>query len=412
MQKPELLAPAGSYPALMAAINAGANAVYFGLDGFNMRQNNSQKFSLADLAEISKIAHENNIRCYLALNTLVYDENLESMKKAIDTAKENKIDALIMFDPSAIDYARSIGMEVHISTQHSISNIETVKFFSHWADRMVLARELTLKQIKNIIDEIKNQDIRGPKGKLIEIEIFVHGAMCVSVSGRCGMSLYMNNTSANCGECTQPCRRAYEVKDQQTGKSLVIDNQFVMSPEDLCTIGLLDEIVATGAVSLKIEGRGRAPEYVETVVKTYREALTAIEEGTYTREKIKNWNERLGTVFNKGLSEGFYHGKAWSHWSGIAGNKATKTKELVGTVVKYYPKIEVVEVEVHASAFDLGDEAIIIGKTTGVVRVTPEEMLIDEKRALSAKQGDTLTFKVPSRLRRGDKMYRVVANKE
>lgn len=408
MQKPELLAPAGSYPALMAAINAGADAIYFGVDGFNMRQNNSQRFTLDDLQEIAKRCHEHKIKCYLALNTLVYDENMAGMHQVIDAAKANGIDALIMFDPSAIEYARSIGIEVHISTQHSISNIETVKFFSRWADRMVLARELSLEQIKKIIDEIKKQNIRGPKGNLIEIEIFIHGAMCVSVSGRCGMSLYMNNTSANCGECTQPCRRAYEVKDTQTGKSLVIDNQFVMSPEDLCTIGLLDEIMATGAASLKIEGRGRAPEYVETVVRTYREAMTAVENKTYNEEKIKIWNERLGTVFNKGLSDGFYRGKAWKYWSGAAGNKASQVKEFVGTVVKYYPKIQVAEIDVHASELSDGDEAMFIGKTTGVLRVQPEAMMIDEKPVKKVKQGDAVTFTVPSPVRRGDKLYKVV----
>ncbi|MFH1712109.1 MAG: peptidase U32 family protein [Patescibacteria group bacterium] len=407
----ELLAPAGSYESLMTAINAGCDAVYFGVDGFNMRQNNSAKFSLDDLKKIAEICHENKIRCYLALNTLVYDKDIEKMKAAIDAVKEAGVDAIITFDMSALVYAREIGVEVHISTQHSISNIEAVKFFAQWADRMVLARELSIEDVKKIVDEIKEQDIRGPKGSLIEIEIFIHGAMCVSVSGRCGMSLYMNKTSANCGECTQPCRRPYQIIDQQTNKALVIDNEFVMSPEDLCTIGLLDEIIATGVVSLKVEGRGRTPEYVDMVIRTYREAIKAIKNDTYTPEKIKQWNMDLGTVFNKGLSDGFYRGKPWGYWSGVSGNKAKQTKELVGTVKKYYPNISVAEIEVHASDIKEDDQCIFIGKTTGLLRTKPQGMMIDEQPVDYAKQGDMITFKVPDRVRGGDKLYKIIPNK-
>lgn len=405
-QKIELLAPAGSYTNLMAAINAGCDAVYFGVDGLNMRQNNSQKFTLDDLKKIAEVCHEHQIRCYLALNTLVYDQDIDKMKAAIDAVKASGVDAIITFDMSALEYAREVGVEVHISTQHSISNIEAVKFFAHWVDRIVLARELTLDQIKFIVEEIKRQDIRGPKGKLVEIEIFVHGAMCVSVSGRCGMSLYMNDTSANCGECTQPCRRPYKITDEFTGKSLVVDNQFVMSPEDLCTIGLLDEIMATGAVSLKIEGRGRSPEYVDTVVRIYREAIMAIENHTYTEEKIKKWRDDLGLVFNKGLSTGFYRGKPWGFWSGVSGNKSTQAKELVGTVKKYYPKIKVVEIEVHASDIKASDHGIIIGPTTGLVQAQAQNMLIDDQAVDHARQGDTITFKINQKVRPGDKFYK------
>ncbi len=403
----ELLAPAGSYPALMSAINAGADAVFFGVDGFNMRQNNSQRFTLDDLKDIANTCHKNDVKCYLALNTLVYDKDIDKMKKVIDAVKKSKIDAIITFDMSALEYAREIGVEVHISTQHSISNIAAVKFFSQWADRIVLARELSLEDIKFIINEIKNQNIRGPKGNLIEIEIFIHGAMCVSVSGRCGMSLYMNNTSANCGQCTQPCRRPYKITDQYTGKAMIVDNEFIMSPEDLCTIGLLDEIIDTGVVSLKIEGRGRAPEYVDTVVRVYKEAVEAIKSGNYSKNKIENWNKELGTVFNRGQGTGFYRGLPFGQWCGLAGNNATQVKELVGTVTRYYPKIKIAEVEIHASDFKEGGKALFIGKITGVVNVKPIGLVVDEKSVDYVKQGDVVTFKVDKRVRIGDKFYKI-----
>ena len=407
MNDVELLAPAGTYAGLQAAINSGCDAVYFGLDGFNMRANTAAAFGLEDLAKISSTCHGAGIKCYLALNTLVYDDGIEGMKAAIDAAKENDIDAIITFDMSAIRYAREIGVEVHISTQHSISNIEAVKFFAQWADRVVLARELTLEQIKTIIEEIQKQDVRGPKGELVEIEIFIHGAMCVSVSGRCGMSLYMYGTSANCGKCSQPCRRAYTVIDKATGRKMDIENEYVMSTEDLCTIGMLDEIIATGAASLKIEGRGRAPEYASEVVSCYREAIESIEADSYTKEKIEVWNKRLGTVFNRGLSEGFYRGKAFEHWAGIANSKATTKKTLVGTVLKYYPKISVAEVRVHASEVDKDQDCIFIGASTGVMKHKLVEMLLDGTPIDRAEQEQVITFKVESRVRKNDKFYKI-----
>lgn len=404
----ELLAPAGSYESLHAAINAGADAVYFGLAGFNMRENCSVAFTLYDLEKIVEVCQKKNVRCYLALNTLVYDNNVEQMKEAIDVAKRSKIDAIICFDFSAIEYAKSLGVEVHISTQHSVSNIEAVKLFSHWADRMVLARELTLEQIKHITEEIKVKDIRGPKGNLVEIEIFIHGAMCVAVSGRCGMSLYMYNTSANCGKCSQPCRRDYTVTDKATGKQLDIENEFVMSTEDLCTIGMLDEILCSGAVSLKIEGRGRAPEYVDTVVSCYREAIDSVKDCSFSDDKVKDWNERLETVFNRGLSEGFYRGKAFSYWSKQSNSKATQKRELVGTVERFFPDLSVAEIKIHASDLTEGHECIITGKITGVLRVTPTSIRVDEKTVVYTKQGDTATFVVPGRVRAGDNLYKIL----
>lgn len=393
---------------MVAAIKAGADAVYFGVDGFNMRQNNSAKFGLGDMKEIAETCHASGVKCYLALNTLVYDKNIEMMKAAIDAVKESGVDAMITFDMSALVYAKEIGVEVHISTQHSISNIEAVKFFANWSDRVVLARELSLEDIRFIVSEIERQDIRGPKGRLVEVEIFVHGAMCVSVSGRCGMSLYMNKTSANCGQCTQPCRRPYEIKDKHTGKSLVIDNEYVMSPEDLCTIGMLDEIIATGVVSLKVEGRSRSPEYVDTVIRTYRAAIEAIADDTYSKDKIEKWNEELGTVFNRGKSEGFYRGLPWGAWSKGSDSQATLKKVLVGTIKHYYPKIGVAEIDIHASDLSKGDQLVINGNTTGVIKMTAEEMIIDEKIVDYVKQGDLVTFKVPEKVRGNDKLYKMI----
>jgi len=411
MKLPELLAPAGSQASLTAAIKAGADAVYFGVAELNMRANTAQKFTVDDLVDIAKQCHEANVKCYLALNVLVYGDELEKIKQVIDAVKKAKIDAVICFDPSVIEYARSVGVEVHMSTQHSISNIEAVKFFSQWADRMVLARELTLEQIREIVDEIKKQDVRGPSGRLIEIEIFIHGAMCVSVSGRCGMSLYCHNTSANRGMCFQPCRRAYQVSDPQTGKAMKIDNEFVMSPEDLCTIGLLDEIVKSGVVCLKIEGRGRAADYVDRVVRTYREALESIADGTYSKEKIDRWNKELGTVYHRGLSDGFYRGKAFKYWCGSYGSQASETKEFVGPVTKFYPKISVAEVTVQASELEEGTEVVFLGKNTGVYRTCAKNLIVDEKPVTVAKQGEVLTFKVDERVRHGDKLYKILKTK-
>ncbi len=405
----ELLAPAGSYESLHTAINAGCDAVYFGVSGFNMRENKAQAFGLDDLREIANICHAKNVKCYLALNTLVYDDYLNDMMCTIDVAKESDIDAIISFDASAIEYAKSKGIEVHISTQHSVSNIEAVKFFSQWADRIVLARELTLEQIKLIIQEIKNRDIRGPKGELIEIEVFIHGAMCVSVSGRCGMSLYLYDSSANCGKCAQPCRRAYTVTDKLTGKQLDIENEYVMSPQDLCTIGMLDEIVNSGVVSLKIEGRGRAPEYVDEVVRCYREALESIQKNEYTKEKINIWNARLKTVYNRKMSEGFYMGKAFEYWSGCANSQAQKHKELVGTVEHYFSKIQVAQVKVHASDLKNTDECIILGNTTGLTRIENLEIMKDGKTVESANREEVISIKVPSAVRKNDKLYKLIS---
>ena len=411
MEKIELLAPAGSYEALHAAIKAGCDAVYFGVVGFNMRANAAAAFSIEDLREIAKICHTANIKCYLALNTLVYDDSIKDMKEVIDAVKESGVDAVIMFDFSVVQYAREKGVEVHISTQHSISNIEAVKFFAQWADRLVLARELTLEQIREITRQIIENKIYGPSGKLVEIEVFIHGAMCVAVSGRCGMSLYMYNTSANCGTCSQPCRRAFTVKDQANGKQLDIDNEYVMSTEDLCTIGMLDEIIDSGVVSLKIEGRGRAPEYVDEVVRCYREAINSISKQSYTKEKIIEWNQRLGTVFNRGMSEGFYRGLAFKYWSGEESSKATQTREFVGIVRNYYEDVSVVECEIQAMELSEGDACMMLSKTEGVIRFVVEQMRKDDQPIVHAVQKDCVTFKVPEPIKRGEKLYKIIPAK-
>lgn len=321
------------------------------------------------------------------------------------------MDAIITFDLSVLQYAREKEVEVHISTQHSISNIEAVKFFSQWADRLVLARELTLEQIKAITQQIKDDDVRGPSGRLVEIEIFVHGAMCVAVSGRCGMSLYLYGTSANCGECSQPCRRVYTVTDKATGKQMDVDNEYVLSPQDMCTIGMLDEILDSGVVSLKIEGRGRAPEYVDEVVRCYREAIISIKEETFSKEKVEAWNERLGTVYNRGMSEGFYRGQAFKYWSHGSNTKATQKREFVGLVKRYYPKISVAEVAIQATDLLETDSCIVTGRQTGVLRCVPKGMLEEEEKCAHAKQGDIVSFVVPGRVRNGDRLYKFISTK-
>jgi len=402
----ELLAPAGSFESLQAAINAGASEVYFGIGNLNMRARAAANFELSDLKEIRKICSKNNIRCFVALNTILYDHDLKMMKKVIDEIKTQQIDGVIVADIAAIEYAHHQGVEVHISTQLSISNYETVKYWAKYADRVVLARELNLLMIKNICDQIKANDLRGPKGNLIEVEIFAHGALCVSISGRCGMSLYQYNSSANRGACKQVCRKAYKVSDVETGKALVVDNEYVMSPKDICTIGFLDQLLATGATVLKIEGRGRPADYVEKVIHNYREALDSLEDGSFGEKKIKNWQKELGTVFNRGMSDGYYLGKKLGEWSGVYGSKATQEKQYVGKVLKYYPKIKVAEIITEALEVDKGDEFVITGENTGVVRGNFEELRTDEDGFVeNVQKKKIVTFPLKERVRKNDKLY-------
>ena len=410
MKNVELLAPAGSYKSLHSAINAGADAVYFGITHLNMRAGSSaQNFTLDDLKEIADICHAKNVKTYITLNTIVYDREADLMRSLIDAAKENGIDAVIAADVAAIQYCHEIGQEVHCSTQLSISNVSAVKFYSQFVDRVVLARELDLKQIRAIYDQIKEQDIRGPKGNLIEVEAFIHGAMCISVSGRCFMSAFEHNLSANRGLCRQACRRSYKITDTETGDELKVEDQYVMSPQDLCAIDFLDKVLESGIYSLKIEGRGRSPDYVHTVVTAYRKALDAIEAGTYDEKLIEELFTDLKSVYNRGLSKGFYFGRPIGAWSRSYGSVATTRKLSLGKVTHYFPKKNVAEVLLQSESLKTGDAVYIIGTTTGTVKQKITELRDEEGNVIeSAKKGDTVTFITDALVRMNDEVYVIV----
>lgn len=404
--KVELLAPAGSYESLQAAIQNGADAVYFGVGKINMRSQSAANFDLDDLKEIAKICRQNKIKSYLTVNTVLYDHDIVMMKKIIDTAKENKISAVIVSDMAAIQYAHKIKMPLHISTQVSISNVEAVKFFSKYAEQVVLARELNLIQIKYITEQIKKQKIKNPKGKLIPIEAFAHGALCIAISGRCYMSLYNENASANRGACRQMCRRKYKVTDLETNKEMVLDNEYVMSPKDICTIGFLKDFLEAGVKSLKIEGRGRSPEYVATVIKTYREAIDSINNGSYTLKKVKSWEKALGTVFNRGMSDGYYLGKPLHEWSASANSQASEEKSFAGVVSHYFPKAKIAEIKLQAQDIQVGDKFSISGKNTGVVFGKIKSIrLEDGSKSKEAKTGQIITITVDGLVRKKDRLY-------
>ncbi len=405
-RKIELLAPAGSYESLQAAIKNSADAIYFGINQLNMRAVSAANFTTCDLREITKICKKNKVKSYLTLNTVLYDNDLLLMKKIIDSAKDNKVNALIISDVAAMQYTRSINMEVHISTQLSISNIEAVKFYSQFTDRIILARELNLDRIEYIIKEIKRQKIKGPKGKLIEIEIFIHGALCIAISGRCSMSLFQYNSSANRGACRQLCRRKYRISDYETNQELVIDNDYVMSPTDICTIGFLDKIISLGVKSLKIEGRGRSPEYVATVVKNYKKAITLIEKNKYTLKEKEKLEKNLKTVFNRGLSDGYYLGKKLHEWSASGNSQATEEKIFTGIVKHYYSKIKVAEILLQAYNIKVGDKYSITGKNTGVIFGKIKILKSDDKKNIKkAAKGNLITIPIKERVRENDKFY-------
>ncbi|MEM3112975.1 MAG: peptidase U32 family protein [Candidatus Pacearchaeota archaeon] len=405
----EIMSPAGNFECLAAAIKAGANSVYFGVEQLNMRARAANNFSLDDLPEIVKICNEKNVKTYLTLNTIMYDHDIVLMKKICDSAKKAGVSAVIASDISAIGYANSIGLEVHISTQTNVSNIEAVKFYSKFADVIVLARELTISQIKKICDEINKENITGPKGELVRIELFAHGAMCVAISGKCYMSLGTYNASANRGACLQNCRRSYRVIDNETGDELVIDNEYVMSPSDLCTIGFIDKLIDAGVKVFKIEGRGRSADYVYITTKCYREAANSYLEGSYTEQKISEWIKQLESVYNRGFWHGgYYLGKQLGEWSGVYGSKATKEKIFVGIAKHYFPKTQIGEFHIQSEKIKVGDEILITGNTTGVIQGKVEEMFVNDKKAEingEAKAGDVITFKVYERVRENDKLY-------
>ena len=405
----DLMAPVGSYESLMAAIQAGSNSIYFGIEQLNMRARSSNNFTFDDLRNIVSICEEHNVKTYLTVNTIIYDEEMEKMHKVVDAAAENHVTAIIASDISVMQYARSKGVEVHASTQLNISNIEAVAFFAQFCDVMVTARELSLEQVKYITEQIRRRDIRGPKGELVKIEIFCHGALCMAVSGKCYLSLHEYNHSANRGACLQACRRAYRVTDIESGDELEIDNKYIMSPKDLCTIGFINKIIDAGVSVLKIEGRARSCEYVKTVVECYDEALNSCFDGTYDREKIDGWKKRLETVFNRGFWDGYYLGQRLGEWSEVYGSRATKTKVYLGKVLNFFSKINVAEIKLEtAEELSVGDEILITGTTTGAVQQIADEIREDLKPVPKVVQGSLFSIKTSEVVRRGDKLYKIV----
>jgi putative protease len=405
MRNIEIMAPAGSYESLYAAINAGADSVYFGIDKLNMRAKSSVNFTIEDLRKIADICRTKNIKSYVTLNTVMYDKDFEMSCEIMDECLKNGISAIIASDMSVMEYASEIGLEIHISTQVNITNKRSLKFYSKYADVVVLARELNLNQVKEISDYIIENDIRGPSGSLVKIEMFVHGALCMAVSGKCYMSLHEYNKSANRGSCLQNCRRTYTVTDTETGAELEIDNEYIMSPKDLKTIHFLDRILDAGVTVLKIEGRGRAPEYVKRTVECYHEAVEAYLDGTYSPDKIENWNQKLSEVYNRGFWDGYYLGQKLGEWNSKHGSNATKYKTYIGDISNYFKKSHVAEITLKAGGLQLGDEIIVTGTSTGVWEGNIEEIRKENEPVSSAEKGDVISIPVSTLLRRGDKVY-------
>ncbi|MCF8224709.1 MAG: U32 family peptidase [Bacteroidales bacterium] len=407
----EIMAPAGSYESLMAAIQAGADSVYFGIGELNMRARSSANFTGDDLPEITKIAREYGLKTYLTLNTVVYNHELQEMHRIIDLSKFHGVNAVIVSDQSALEYALKSRVEIHLSTQLNISNIESLKFYSNYADVVVLARELDLDQVTQINDAIQRDDIRGPSGKLIRIEMFIHGALCMAISGKCYLSLHEHNHSANRGDCFQVCRTSYIVTDKERNIELEVDNRNIMSPKDLSTIHFLNKILDSGVTVLKIEGRARSPEYVKTVVSCYDEAVRAYFSGEYTREKIENWKDRLSNVFNRGFWDGYYLGQRLGEWSEVYGSAAKTRKIYLGKGTNYFDKIGVAEFLIESGEFHVNDNLLIIGPTTGVVDYSIKELRVNDKMVERAKKGDKCSFPLNIPVRRSDKLYKVVVRK-
>ncbi|ETN94136.1 collagenase [Zhouia amylolytica AD3] len=402
------MAPAGNFESLQAAIVNGADSVYFGVEQLNMRARASINFTLDDLPEIARRCKEYRVRTYLTLNTIVYDHDLSIIKTVLDAAKQAEITAVIAMDQAVIAYARQINLEVHISTQINITNIETVRFYAMFADTMVMSRELSLRQVKKITEQIEKEQIKGPSGNLVEIEIFGHGALCMAVSGKCYLSLHSHNSSANRGACKQNCRKKYTVIDQESGFEVEIDNEYMMSPKDLCTVDFLDHVIDAGAKVLKIEGRGRAPEYVATVIRTYREAIDAYYEGNYSKEKVSDWMESLQKVYNRGFWSGYYLGQKLGEWSEGPGSQATQKKVYVGKGMHYFPKANVAEFKIEAYDIKVGDKLLITGPTTGVEEFELTEMMVNDEKLNTAKKGDSCTIPTGFRVRLSDKLYKIV----
>ena len=405
----EIMAPVGSRESLAAAIQAGANSIYFGIESLNMRARSANTFTVNDLREIAQICDEHDIKSYLTINTIIYDEDIALMRTIVDAAKEAGISAVIAADVAVMAYCNEVGQEVHLSTQLNISNVEALKFYARFADVVVLARELKLTQVREIYDAIVREHICGPKGQLVRIEMFCHGALCMAVSGKCYLSLHEMNASANRGACMQICRRAYDVKDRDSGIELEVDNKYIMSPKDLKTIRFMDEMIEAGVRVFKIEGRARGPEYVRTVVECYQEAIHAYLAGEFTDEKKDAWDLRLKTVFNRGFWNGYYLGQRLGEWSRNYGSEATERKMYVGKGVKFFSNIGVAEFLIEASELKLGDKLLITGPTTGAVFTTLEEARVDLKPVDVVKKGEHVSFKVPEKIRPNDRLYKLVS---
>lgn len=408
----EIMAPVGSRESLQAAIQAGAGSVYFGIGRLNMRAHSANTFTVDDLREIASTCASHGIKTYLTVNTVIYDGDMADMREIVNAAKEAGISAVIASDMAVIMYCRSVGMEVHLSTQLNISNIEALKFYARFADVAVLARELNLDQVAAIHKQIDEQNVCGPSGERIRIEMFCHGALCMAVSGKCYLSLDNAGRSANRGECMQLCRRSYLVTDTETGTQLEIDNKYIMSPKDLKTVHFIDRMMRSGVRVFKIEGRARGPEYVYTVVQCYKEAIASVLEGTFTDEKKDRWDERLATVFNRGFWDGYYQGQLLGEWNKNYGSNATERKVYVGKGVKYFSKLGVAEFSCEAAEFSVGDKMLITGPTTGVMYVTVEEIHDDTHSVTTAQKGTRVAFKVPDKVRPSDKLFKIIRTGE
>ena len=408
IQEYEIMAPVGSRESLAAAIQAGAGSIYFGIGQLNMRSHSANHFTIEDLNEIAETCNERGIKTYLTVNTVIYGEDINAMREIIDAAKAANITAVIVSDVAVMVYCRQVGMEVHLSTQLNISNIEALKFYAQFADVAVLARELNMEQVAEIYRQIEEQDIRGPRGELVRIEMFCHGAFCMAISGKCYMSLHDSNRSANRGQCTQICRRSYTVTDNETGNQLEIDNKYIMSPKDLKTIRFIDKMMKAGVRVFKIEGRARGPEYVYEVVTCYKEAIQSVLDGTYTEEKKDKWDERLSTVFNRGFWDGYYQGQRLGEWTKNYGNKATEKKVLVGKVMKYFSKLGVAEIAVEASEIEKDQNMLITGPTTGIMKFDASEIRYDLKPVEKAEKGWRVSVPVPDKVRPNDKVYKLL----
>lgn len=408
----EIMAPVGSRESLAAAIQAGADSIYFGIESLNMRARSANTFTIDDLREIAQICDENNLKSYLTINTIIYDNDVSLMHRIVDAAKQAGISAVIAADVAVMTYCCRVGQEVHLSTQLNISNAEALKFYSQFADVVVLARELNLEQVAEIYRRIETEHICGPSGEQLRIEMFCHGALCMAVSGKCYLSLHEMNASANRGACMQICRRAYTVRDKESDIELEVDNQYIMSPKDLKTIHFMDEMIEAGVRVFKIEGRARGPEYVRTVVECYKQAIQSYLDGTFSEDKVEEWDGRLKTVFNRGFWNGYYLGQRLGEWSKNYGSEATERKVYVGKGIKFFSNIGVAEFLVEAAEMKVGDKLLITGPTTGAVSFTLDEVRVDMKVAEVVKKGQRVSFKVPEKIRASDKLYKLVSPEE